>query len=127
MKKMNISKKGIWEIPKVLLGLFVLGGCFRAGCGCSQDLYQQRKEENEFDKKTLATLIDKKIMGDNGKNHVIIWLDTNNDLVTAEGFCNMPDAKPEKALEIYNITNRTTKSVAEWKQITRPYKIHLCK
>ena len=119
--KMNISQQNTLKATKTLLGLFALGVCFNAGYGCYQRSQQQTTQQN---KTTMATLIDKKIIKKNGnKNHVVFWLDTNNDCKTAEGFCSMLNADSEKTSHISNLENGTTKSLADWQKIAHPYKV----
>ena len=120
---MNINKQHTVKVPKILLGLLALSGCVIFGC--HQRSYQQKKSETEYDRTTMGVLIDKKIKeGDDNKNHVIFWLDTDNNRKTAEGFCNMPDADAEKTSSIFSLTNGTTKSLADWRKIAYPYELH---
>ena len=119
--------KDTWKITKLLLKLFVLGACLRTGYGYGQRLYRQSTSEHTFDKKTLATLIDKRILMEGNTTHLIFWLDGDNNLKTAEGSCSMFNAKLDKVMQLNNITNGTTKSLEKWKEITHPYKIHYTK
>jgi len=122
--KMNINKKSTLKVSTLLLGMIALSVALKAGYNHHQNLQQQKKEAAEYDRATMATLINTKIVeGDNDTNHVIFWLDTNNDLKTAEGHCSMPDAPAQKALHISNLTNGTTKSLAEWRKISHPYEV----
>lgn len=122
--KRNINKQKILKVSKVVLGLFALSVCFKAGFGCSQRSYQQKQEAAEHDKTIMGVLTAKKITekSDN-KNHVIFWLDTNNDPQTSEGFCHMPDADAEKTSHISSLTNGTTMSLSEWKKVAHPYEV----
>ena len=120
----SINKQNTLKISKTLLGLLALGVCIKVTCGCYQRSQQQKQEAAEHDRTTMGVLIDKKIIKDNrNKNHVIIWLDTDNNRKTLEGLCNMPDANTEKTLNIASLTNGTTKSLAEWRQIAHPYEV----
>ena len=95
------------------------------GYAWSKRWHQQKRASIEYDKATMATLIDKRIIsGNSNKNHIIFWLDTDNDRMTAEGFCNMLDADTKKTANISNLTNGTVKSLSEWHQIAHPYEIH---
>lgn len=122
--KMNIRKQNISKLSKILLGLLALGICFKGGFGCSQRSYQQKKEAAEYDRTTMGVLIDRKITeGHGNKNHIVFWLDTDNDPKTAEGFCSMPDADSEKTSNISSLANGTAKSLAEWRKIAHPYEV----
>lgn len=122
--QIDINKKNIFKATRLLIGLFSLGVCLEAGYGCCMRSYQQKKEIDERDRSTMGVLIDKKIIRANyDKNHVIIWLDTDNNQNTIEGFCNMPDADAEQTLNVSSLTNGTTKSLAEWREITQPYEL----
>ena len=118
--KMNTNKQNTLQVSKLLLGLVSLGICFKTACGC----YQRSRELSEHDSTTMATLIDTKIVErDDNKNHVIFWLDTDNNRKTAEGHCNMLDTTNEQTASIANLTNGTTKSLAEWRKIAHPYEV----
>ena len=120
---MNIHKSTL-RTPKNILALCAFAVAISTGCSCCQRAAQQKKEASEYDRNTMATLIDKKITkDDNNKNHVIFWLDSDNDRKTAEGFCAMPNAPHEKTSHISSITNGTTKSLAEWRKIAHPYEV----
>jgi len=128
--KMNINKDSLKFEAKILLGLFSLGLCLKAGDYFMCASIEKKRAQDEFDRNTLATLMDKGISPakDNPKkNHVIIWLDADGDRKTAEAFGNMPDATPEQVLAVYNMTNGTTKSLADWKRLALPYKVHYTK
>lgn len=127
LPKININKKNILQASKILMGLLALGVCLKVGYSCAQRSRQQKKEIAPHDRTTMATLIDKKIIKDkDNKNRVIFWLDTNNDRKTAEGYCSMPDADNEQTLNISNLTNGTTRSLAEWQKMVHPYEVHHC-
>ena len=111
--QIDINKKNIFKATRLLIGLFSLGVCLEAGYGCCMRSYQQKKEIDERDRSTMGVLIDKKIIRANyDKNHVIIWLDTDNNQNTIE-----------QTLNVSSLTNGTTKSLAEWREITQPYEL----
>jgi len=118
--KIHINKKNTFKISKSLLGLLAVSLCFRAGFGCSQRAYQQKKEASA----TMGVLVDREIIaGKNNKNHVIFWLDTDGNRQTIEGFCNMPAADQNETAKIASLTNGTTKSLAEWRRFAHPHEV----
>ena len=122
--KMNINKQNAFKVSKILPGLIALSVCLKTGYGCYQHSNQQKQDAARHDQTTMATLIDKKVIeGDDNTNQIIFWLDTDNDLGTAEGHCSIPDASHKKASNIAGITNGTTKSLAEWRRIASPHEV----
>lgn len=116
--------RGTKTTAKTLLGLFALGVCLK-GCGsCARSVVawdKKVKAEEALDQKTPATLIDKNITLYNGDcQNIALYFDTDGTPQTAEATLVQYGLKAGKALKFYNVTNGTTKSVADWKKMVDP-------
>lgn len=119
MKKFNIPKIMINDgkiIAKTLLGLCVLSAAIK-GCnsGC-RAMDQRKKAQEEADKKTFATLIDKKARSHDLGAMYFLDLDgnpTTTEAVVLDGIGTLF----EETARFRDMTNGTVKSVAEWKKI----------
>ena len=112
--------RGTKTTAKTLLGLFALGVCLKGCDGCCHIIVQQAKKQEALDQKTPATLIDKKINPEqNGYKKVTLYFDTDGNPQTAEAVFDKL-LKAGEELPFYNLTNGTTKSVADWKKMDTP-------
>ena len=135
MKKFNIPKikfpkmdektkdkviDGAKTTAKILLGLFALGVCLKGCYSCADRSYQRMKIQEALDKKTPATLIDKRITPAyhrGGESIVTLYCDTDGNPLTAEAMFATESIVPAKVLPFYNLTNGTKKTIAEWKKM----------
>ena len=113
------NKQNRSKVSKILLGMLALSTSLAAaGYGCSQ----QKKAIDKRDENITGVLIGTKI--DN--NHVVFWLNTDNNPQTIEAHCHMPNASDKKVANISTLTNGTTKSLAEWRKLAHPYELSYC-
>ena len=124
--KENVDKdvekiiRGVKKISNILIGLFALGLCLKGCASCCRLEEQQRKAQEALDQKTPATLIDKSITPArccDDKKDVTLYFDTDGNPQTAEATLDIRGLKPRKAIPFYNLTNGTTKSVFDWKNL----------
>ena len=111
--------RGTKTTAKTLLGLFALGVCLKGCSSCCHTMVQQAKKKEALDQKIPATLIDKKIDKQDGYKRVTLYFDTDDNPQTAEAVFDKL-LKAGEELPFYNLTNGTTKSVADWKKMDNP-------
>jgi len=125
---MNHSSRNAFQRTlKVLGGLFALAIACGACRGCVKMMAvreQQQKLQDALDRKTRGVLINKQIFPTaDHQNNALLYLDTDGNLATAEAMINMCYIDGERALTFYNMTNGTTKTMTEWKQMVGPHNI----
>ena len=137
MKKISIPKIKLPELKeetkdklvsgakitaKTLLGLFALGVCLKGCASCAVRSVEQEKAQEALDQKTPATLIDKSITPArccDDKKDVTLYFDTDGNASTSEATLDI-QVKHGQVIPFYNLTNGTTKSVADWKKMAHP-------
>ena len=114
--KIDIASKAK-KTAKTLLGLCVLGLCVKGCMSGYRAIGSWKNAQDELDKKTPATLVDKRITNCrcNNKN-IQLCLDTDGNSI-ADKVLDVRHVEPAKAIPFEDVTNGTIKSVAEWKSI----------
>lgn len=129
--KINIDSEKAKEVAlrtsrtafKTLIGLLAFGLCFEAISGYKSArtaIEDRRRAQKALDERTPATLLDKQFFISSFKsenNEALLYFDMDGNPATAEGIANLVSLEPQKTLELYNITNGTTKSVAQWNRL----------
>ena len=112
--RQKVNKRVVF---KTLLALCALGACIKAYPECKRAL-RQAMQQIEQEKAVLATLIKKELHGNGGLRYADLYLDTDGNNLTAEAVAKSNSLNQKKMIQIYNLTNGTTRTVREWEDLT---------